>query len=48
MAPTPPPAAPVNVTVQIDTAPTDDFGSEPPAFGDSQASTDAPLRRRKK
>jgi hypothetical protein len=42
----------VNVTVQVDTAPAAaDFGSAPPAFGDTPSAVDdpnRPLRRVKK
>ncbi len=43
--------APVNITVQVDTAPAvTDFGSAPPAFGDAPVIDDPnrPLRRVKK
>jgi len=46
VAPTPPSAAPVNVTVQVDTAPAPavDFGTAPPAFGDDTATPADPTR----
>ena len=46
-APTPPSAAPVNVTVHVDTAPAEDFGSEPPASAPAAHDPNRPLRRKK-
>jgi hypothetical protein len=45
VAPTPPPETPVNVTVQVDTAPAAaDFGTAPPA---APVDPNRPLRRAK-
>lgn len=37
----------MNVTVHVDTAPADDFGTAPPAFGDAPVDPNRPLRRKK-
>ena len=47
MAPTAPSAAPVNVTVHVDTASAEDFGSEPPASAPVAHDPNRPLRRKK-
>lgn len=48
--PTPAPTTPVNLTVHVDAAPVEDFGSEPPAFGDTPVVHDPnrPMRRARK